>query len=135
MDIISDIIRKLQAAEDGEIDALLAYIELKRIFNVLEASIKQIQPLALAEANKYGEKSFKAFGASITLKSNPGQWKYEGCDDVLLAAENLKKLQENSKNAYKLAIKGQVVVDDDSVIIPAAQYTPGADSISISEKK
>lgn len=133
MDIISEIITKVQKAEDGDIDALLVYVELKRVAKVLEDSLKQIQPLALSEANKYGQKSFKAFGSTITLKANPGQWKYEGCTDVLKAAENLKELQESAKDSYRLAVKGQIMVDGD-VIIPAAQYVPGADSISVSDK-
>lgn len=134
MDIISEIITKVQKAEDGDIDALLAYVELKRVAKVLEDSLKQIQPLALSEANKYGQKSFKAFGSTITLKANPGQWKYEGCPDVLSASKNLKALQESAKDAYKLAVKGQIMVDSDSVIVPPASYTPGADSISVSDK-
>ena len=134
MDIISGIVTKVQKAEDGDIDPLLAYVELKRIAKVLEESLKQIQPLALAEANKYGQKSFKAFGYSITLKANPGQWKYDQCPDVLTASENLKALQESAKDAYKLAIKGQIMADGDGVIVPPASYTPGADSISVSDK-
>jgi len=40
MDIISEIITKVQKAEDGDIDALLAYVELKRVAKVLEDSLK-----------------------------------------------------------------------------------------------
>lgn len=129
--IVDQIASMAQSVDEGNESALKAYVEFKRIEKVLEASMKQVFDEALAEANKYSEKSFSCNGAEVTKKSNPGRWDFKGCPRVENIASQLKEAQEQAKAAYSQSQKSAVLLDEDQCIIEPASYTPGADALSI----
>lgn len=79
---------------NGEVNALKAYIELKQASAQLEAALKIVYPLAIDEAGKYSEKTFKAFGATIEKRNGPSQWDYSGVLAYQQAQERLKYIQK-----------------------------------------
>jgi hypothetical protein len=129
--IVDQIAAMAAAVEDGNENALSAYVDFKRIEKVLEASMKQVFDEALTEANKYSEKSFGCNGAEVTKKSNPGKWDYKSCPRVVVLAEQTKDAQEQAKVAYTQSQKGMLVIDDEGCVIEPASYTSGGDGLAI----
>ena len=129
--IVDQIAAMAAAVEDGDANALSAYVDFKRIEKVLEASMKQVFDEALVEASKYSEKSFACNGAEVTKKSNPGKWDYKNCPRVVELADKTKEVQEQAKVAYTQSQKGMLVIDDEGCVIEPAFYTSGGDGLSI----
>ena len=61
--------KRVNNVKNGDDDALMQYIELKRIAKALETAIKEIQADALAEAEKYGKGEFLRNGASVSVRA------------------------------------------------------------------
>ncbi|MCK5616208.1 hypothetical protein KAR91_80845 [Candidatus Pacearchaeota archaeon] len=116
-----------QDVEQGNIDALEAYVLLKGIEKELKDSLNMVQEFALQEAEKYGQSEFEAFGASINLKNGPGRWNYKE-----LPWWNTYQLEQDAaKEAYKMSQKGQKLITDDGEVIIPAQFTPGKLVLSV----
>lgn len=81
----------------GEANALRAYIELKREGDAIAEALKQIQPMAIAEAEKYPEKTFKAFGATVEKRSAAATWDFSTCAAYEQAKKRLKYIEEIAK--------------------------------------
>lgn len=129
--IVDEIAAMLMAVEDGNENALKAYVELKRLEKVVEESLKQVFDEAMTEAYKYSEKTFSYGGAEITKKANPGRWDYKSCPRVEDVSSQLKEAQEQAKSAYKQSQKGLMLLDENQCLVEPAFYTNGADSISV----
>jgi len=78
----------------GNLNPLEVYIDLKAELIELEAAIKQVQDLAISEADKYAEKSFKYNGAIIEKRSSPAIWDYSECMAYHQAKERLKYIEK-----------------------------------------
>lgn len=115
--------------ENGDRPALRTYIELKKIEKALEASIKNVQPLAVDEAEKFDKKSFEHFGAKIEVKNAASRWDYAGVTAVNHAQERLKLYQQLAQNA---AMAGQEVYGGDGVVIQPAKKIEGKTTIAVS---
>ena len=84
-------------AKDGETNPLSVYIQLKRAEKELKAAIELVQPLAIDEADKYSEKTFKFQGAVIEKKSAPSTWDFSEVAAYTQAKERLKYIETISK--------------------------------------
>jgi hypothetical protein len=82
---------------NGDVNPLKAYIELKNAQAELEAALKTVQPLAIDEADKYKEKSFKAFGAIIEKRNAPSTWDFSQVAAYQQAKQRLKYIEDVSK--------------------------------------
>ena len=113
--------------EQGNVDALEAYIQLKSIEKELKESLSMVQEFALQEAEKYGPGEFEAFGASINVKNGAGRWNYKE-----LPWFNTYQLEQDAaKQAYKMGQKGQKLITEDGEVIIPAEFTPGKLTLSI----
>jgi len=113
--------------EQGNVDALEAYIQLKSIEKELKESLSMVQEFALQEAEKYGPGEFEAFGASINVKNGAGRWSYKE-----LPWFNTYQLEQDAaKQAYKMSQKGQKLITEDGEVIIPAEFTPGKLTLSI----
>jgi len=74
--IIMELLQLALSAKSGDCDPLSAYVELKKIEDELNQALKMVQPLAIDEAEKWKEKSFKYAGAIIEKKSAASRWDY-----------------------------------------------------------
>ena len=68
----------------GDVDPL----EMKTMFKAITEVIDKVKPTldekALAQAEKYGTKSFKEYGCEITIKELGTKWDYSGTNDSVL---------------------------------------------------
>ena len=116
-----------QDVEQGNIDALEAYVKLKSIEKELKESLSMVQEFALQEAEKYGQSEFEAYGASVNVKHSSGRWSYKE-----LPWWNTYQLEQDAaKEAYKMGQKGQKLVTEDGEVIIPAEFTPGKLTLSI----
>ena len=83
--------------EQGNVNPLEAYVELKAIENTLKEVMAKVQPLAITEADKYNEKSFKAFGAVIEKRSAPATYDMSHINAYLTAKEKVKYIETIAK--------------------------------------
>src|SRR3972149_2237161 len=115
-----NVIEITQKVQDGEIDPLKAYIEFKAFEKKFKECMLAVQELAIAESRKYGQKTFTAFNAEITLKSNPGTWTFES-DEYYKRKKMLKDFEDQMKASYYAKEKNSIIVDDISgeIITPA----------------
>lgn len=88
--------------ENGEINPL----ELLRTFKTLEKLIENVKPIldkaALAEAEKYPEKTVELLGAKFTKKEGTPTYDWSVCND-----EVLNELQANQKEYVEVIKKRQ----------------------------
>jgi len=110
---------------EGNCDALDSYIALKKAQAELEVALKLVQPLALNEAEKYGQKSFEAFGAKVEIRNSPSTYKFSGY--ILTLEEKLKSLKDMSKS-------GSFADPETGEIIDQASKVEGKSTIAISFK-
>lgn len=110
--------------ENGEVNALKEFISLKRQGNDLAEALKIIQPLAIDEAEKYPQKSFKAFGAIVEKKNAAGTWDYSVVSAWNAAKERLEWVQ-------KMAQAGGSADAESGEIIEKAIKIEGKSTIAI----
>lgn len=128
-----EIIQQLTfAVDNGNLSALDAYIQLHQIEKLAGEARKQIQAQAVTEAQREG-KQFTRMGFEIQCRSGAGRWDYKHIQQWEAKKFELSQLEEKAKWAFKSAEKGITPIDDDGVIIEAAIYTPGADTIALKE--
>ena len=113
--------------EDGEINALDAYIELKRQEKEIKEQLSAIQDEAISEAQKFGEKTFDYKEAKVEVKNAAGRWSFKHLD----WHKEAKDKEEAAKNAYKAAIKGEQYITSDGEVVEPAEYTEGKTTIAI----
>lgn len=118
-----------QSVIDGNADPLEAYIHLKSIEKRISECLKEVEPIAYQEADKWSEKVFTYKGAEIQKKNAAGRYDYSTVSLWKQAEERKKKIEELAKVAYK---GGVTVVDEESgeVVEPCA-YTEGKSIISV----
>jgi len=112
---------------NGELNALEAYVELKRTEKLLKDVLKGVKEQAVEEAEKYGEKTFDAFGATIEMRAGGGTWNYKD----LPWWDSFKAKQEAAQKAYKSSQVYMTIVDDNGEIIKPAIYKPNSPTISV----
>lgn len=117
-----------QQVVDGHINALKAYVELKKVEKKLEHALAVVQPLAISEADKYTEKTVFAFGAIIEKRSTPSRWNYEDVKAWNQAKERLSYIE-------KIAQAGGGADTESGEIIDKAHKVSGKSMIAISFKK
>jgi len=128
-----EIIQQLTfAVEGGNLSALDAYIQLHQIEKLAGEARKQIQAQAVTEAQREG-KQFTRMGFEVQCRAAAGRWDYKHIQEWEAKKFELSQLEEKAKWAFKSAEKGITPIDDDGVIIEAAIYTPGADTIALKE--
>lgn len=111
--------------EQGVVNPLDSYIALKKAQDELTEALKIVQPFALNEAEKYGQKSFEAFGAKIELRNGASTYKF--CGHILSLEEKLKKLKEMSK-------QGEFADPETGEIIEKASKIEGKSTLAVSFK-
>lgn len=119
------------AVKNGNVNALDAYITLKKLEEVVKLAKANIDEDALLEANKYSGKVFNISNAEITKKSAPGQYDYSNIPEIVIKEEELKDL----KAKHKAALKLDVIDLDTGELIVAPLYKGGKEIISIKLNK
>lgn len=110
---------------NGEVNALEAYVILKKIEGQTKLALSQVLDAALTEAEKYESKSFKAFDAKVEVRNGPSTYKF--CAAIQNYEEKLKTLKEHSK-------LGEFADTDSGELISKAVKIEGKTTLAISFK-
>lgn len=131
--LIDEITALVTEVEEGNTDALRAYIELKKLGKVVESAIKQISDSALKEAKNYSQKTFDAFGAEIQVKDGAARYSYKHIDiwnELELRKKQIETAAKNRALNPSLAIADQESGEE----IPPALVTYDKESIAVTIK-
>jgi uncharacterized coiled-coil DUF342 family protein len=137
-ELVNDVEDKLAAIvariEEGNNDALPAFISFRQIEKVVKDCMKQIEDQALDELGYHNGK-LEQDGMVIEARSSAGRWKFTDEGHAHLK-QQLKDAEELRKQAHKLHLKGSEVIDPETgEIVPPADYTPGKETIYISKAR
>lgn len=123
--------------EEGTMQALEGYVQLKRLEAEVGAAIDMLKESAITAAAAYGKGEHEAFGAIIQCKAGAGRWDFKHLPWYTNLDMLMKSKQEMAKAAYNAQQKMQPLPVDleTGEQVEAANYTPGAETVSISLKK
>jgi hypothetical protein len=93
---IDQITSLVTEVEEGNVDALKAYIDLMRLNKVLEASLAQIKESAIKEAKNHS-KSFEFYGAKVEVKEGSARYDYKGVSQWVALSEKMKGVESAAK--------------------------------------
>ena len=116
---------------DGEVNPIEAHIKLKAIVKALEATIKATEQTVADEASKHG-KTFRAFGAEITLKEGSLTPDFEEDEVYADLKAQLKDREEILKLAFRQAGKSAIFdkVTGEQVPVCTAKATKASIAVS-----
>lgn len=121
----------VQQTEDGDCSALRSYAKLKELAELTSDAIKQIEPLALAEAETYGAKSFEAHGIRFELRNGATRYSYKGITEIDTLEAELKEAKEKYKQAFIARMKNLTAVTEDGEILQMPTVTYSKDSLIV----
>jgi len=114
---------------EGNVNALEAYISLKALASELEDIIDTIQPLAVQAASQHGGKRFTIAGVTVEKREGTRRWSYPDYTPYNLAKEKAKSYE---KMMQQVATNGAVIADAETgEIVPAAVCTFSKETIAI----
>ena len=131
----SEIVKYAETLEGqvqaGEVNALEAFVFLKKVEKASDAAKKRIQEMAIEELEKHGieAKSLKMYGATISLKNGPSRYDFKHITEIQLLKEKVKALEALHKQAAQT--EAVLVNEETGHIIEPATKTPGKQIINI----
>jgi|LULY01.1.fsa_nt_gb hypothetical protein len=110
---------KVKKAVDGEIESLIVLAELKQEKKVIDAYIKEIEEIALDEAEMY-EKTFELKGWKFERRSGGASYDFSNIPDWNDKKQELKSLEAKAKAAYSSYKQGLLTAtnDGEEVMLP-----------------
>lgn len=110
------------------------YGAAKRIIAELDELLKdpQFKDAALDAISKYGKEGVSHFGLHLTVKSAAGTWDYKGVTRWLELNKERKEVEQIAKTN---AETGGQAVDKYGIVVEAATYTPGGDTVNCGKSK
>ena len=123
-----------EGVNEGAINALEFYAELKEFSGAIIKTIKAIEPEAQTEAALHGGKTFTAFGYEITKRAGYATYNYEANAEFKERSEDLKKFQNMLKEASRLQ---KSIIDEDTgeIFQPCPIKSGAKDSLVIKLSK
>ncbi len=88
----------LNDVEEGNVNPLIAYIELHKLIVKAQDALDKIKEAAIDEAYKYPEKSIEINGVIVEKRNTPTRWDYSECETIKQVNEYLQKLQKIAQN-------------------------------------
>ena len=119
------------AVQNGEVNALEAYINLKKIEEIIKQVKKNVDDLVIEEAAKYNTKTFTTFDAEVTLKNSASRYDYSNIPEIVNKELELKAL----KDKHKAALKSNVIDLDTGELVEAPIVKGGKEVVSIKLNK
>ena len=125
---IEDKIEKIvQQVEDGNIDALETFVQLKAIKEIAEKTMKEIQGDAITQFSKHGEKMVSQLGVETSVVAGiKAKLNYDQDGDVVRLTEELKNRKKTLDTAFDYYKKGMELVLDGEVVpvVDVKGYAP-----------
>jgi hypothetical protein len=110
-----------EQVEEGTINPLTAYIQLRYVKEGIEAAIKSIEEAAIEETRKYGKEEIMNNGAVVRLVEGTPRYSYKNIPQWNVLKGKMAKIEELAKVASK-GMTGYIV-DENGEEIPAADVT------------
>jgi len=132
--ILDLIAKQVLAVEDGDANALELLANLKAINKEIDLCITQVMPEAMTELNLHPKAKYEGFGVKFDIRNSATKYTYSHIKELAIQAANIKLLQDQAKEAYKLSLKGQQLVTADGEVIAPAECTGGKETIFITSK-
>lgn len=129
--MVNELIKMADDANNGLQNALKVYIDLKRIEKTLSDCLESVKEGAIAEANKYPQKSFELNGAKIEKKKSASRYIYSNIPQWVRAKGVVTQLEALAKQSYEANKKGLSIIDSDGIIVPCPEFREGDDTIAI----
>lgn len=118
------------AVEEGNANALEAYVNAAKLKKVCEAVMAQVKDEAIGEAEKYGKEA-EVYGAKVQVRNAPPQYSFKD-DPVFCNFDNLAK--QRKQMLTKAAKSNFTLTDENGEEIPKVGYTEGATTIAVTIK-
>jgi len=128
-----DVKELTQNVIDGTEDPLMALSILKGLQNEIKSCIAEVEPSAIAEAEKY-EKTFEHKGLKIELRQGRKVWNFKNLPEWQKAEKAKIDCEEQYKAAYSNFEKGLSAVKQDGEVLELPEVTYGKPSIIIKNK-
>lgn len=125
-----EIAQMAAAVEEGNANALEAYVNAAKLKKVCEAVMAQVKNEAITEAEKYGKES-EVYGAKVQVRNAPPQFSFKD-DPIFLNYDNLAK--QRKQMLTKAAKSKFPLTDENGEEIPKVSYTEGATTIAVTIK-
>ena len=125
-----EIAQMAAAVEEGNANALEAYVNAAKLKKVCEAVMAQVKDEAISEAQKYGKES-EVYGAKVQVRNAPPQYSFKD-DPVFCNFDNLAK--QRKQMLTKAAKSNFTLTDENGEAIPKVGYTEGATTIAVTIK-
>jgi hypothetical protein len=125
-----EIAQMAAAVEEGNANALEAYVNAAKLKKVCEAVMAQVKDEAITEAEKYGKEA-EVYGAKVQVRNAPPQYSFKD-DPVFVNFDNLAK--QRKQMLTKAAKSNFTLTDENGEEIPKVGYTEGATTIAVTIK-
>ena len=124
---------RVEDVEEGILDPLFVYAELKDLEKFFAECAAQIQDAALAEASKYDKPQFQHQGFQFTVGSGKTIYDYKNVPQWADIKARLARIEELSKQAAKMSVLtgGGTIVDEDGQVIPPCETRTGKGFLSV----
>jgi hypothetical protein len=133
IDIIGHCEDIVKRARSGDTNPLTAFAELRAMSGAVADALKEIDALAIAEAEKYHEKSFVHAGLKFTRTDGKRMFRLDHLRQWADAKKALADIEDRAKNAALQAERGLNAVTDQGEVFEPAIVTYGKPSLSISK--
>ncbi len=117
-------------AIEGHSDPLIAYAELKAYKMELDQAIKDLEPVAIDESEKYG-KSFELHGIKFERRNGATRYDFKHIEEWQNMNTEIKNFEKSSKQALAASKHGANYVNADGEEIPLPKVTYNKDSLII----
>lgn len=95
--------KAVKDVEDGVLDPLDVFIVFKTMADQLTTANKEIQDLALDQAELHGAKTFSHHGYQIGVVQGRTNWDFKNCQGVVEMEAEVKRLKDGLKSMRKSA--------------------------------
>ena len=141
--ITNNIMRMYKLVEDGDIEAIRVYCELKKVHDILGQTADAIKKLVIEESERYSNKENIEFEGKLIKIQNRRSWSYNHIPAWKAQKEyiaelteqpikQLKKIEELAKTAYENG--SSIAIEETGEIVEPAKCTY-KDIIVIQETK
>lgn len=122
----------LKAAEEGEVNILDLYINMKKLSDSIDKQMKEIKSEAMTELSKHGKGEHLIEGAIVSLSNTGGRWDFKHIKDWSVQKGKLIEIEDKFKSAFKAHEKGLMSVESDTGEIPVLpKYSGSTETIKI----
>ncbi len=123
-----------RGVDEGGEDPLKAFAEMRAVIAAAQDALKIIEPIAIAQAERYHDKTFAHGGLTFTRTDGRRAFKFDHLKEWADAKRTLTDIEERAKNAALQAEKKLILAGGDGEVLEAAYVTYGKRSLSISKQ-